>query len=97
MGWVAKGALALVIVAAAIVVAALMAESAARRRDIALYPPPGRMIAVDGRRLHIRCLGQGGPTVVLEAGGGNPALLAFPVQDRVARFARVCSRSKSVV
>lgn len=95
MGWMAKGVLALGIVAVALVVAALIAESLARRRDAALYPPPGRMIAVDGRRLHLRCVGQGGPTVVLEAGGGNPALLSFPVQDRVARITRVCSYDRA--
>ncbi|CAN5700117.1 alpha/beta hydrolase [soil metagenome] len=95
MGWIIKGGLALLLLAAILVVAALVAEGLARRRDATLYPPPEKMIAVDGRRLHIRCLGQGGPTVVLEAGGGNPAMLAFPVQDRVARFARVCSYDRA--
>ena len=95
MGWVIKGGLGLMVVAGVVLGMALLAESLARRRDAALYPPPGRMIAVEGRRLHLRCLGHGEPTVVLEAGGGNPAMLAFPVQDRVARTTRVCSYDRA--
>ena len=32
------------------------------------YPPPGRMIDIGGRRLHVYEAGQGSPTVLLEAG-----------------------------
>lgn len=95
MDWVLRGGLALVMLAAVVVAGLLATEGLARRRDASLYPPPGRMIAVEGRRLHILCRGQGGPTVVLEAGGGNPALLAFPVQDRVARVTRVCAYDRA--
>ncbi|MDO8321626.1 MAG: alpha/beta hydrolase [Phenylobacterium sp.] len=95
MGWVIKGAVALLLLVAILGVLALLAESRARGRDAKLFPPPGRMIAVDGRAMHIRCLGQGAPTVVLETGGGNPAMLAYPVQDRVARFTRVCSYDRA--
>jgi len=31
-------------------------------------PPPGRMVDVDGHRMHILCLGAGSPTIVLDAG-----------------------------
>ena len=95
MGWIIKGVGVVLLLAVALTVVALAMESLAQRRDAALYPPPGRMIAVDGRKMHLRCLGQGGPTVVLEAGGGNPALLAFPVQERVARVTRVCSYDRA--
>lgn len=95
MGWIVKGGLGLVVVVGVVLGIALAAEGLARRRDLAIYPPPGRMIAVEGRRLHLRCLGQGAPTVVLEAGGGNPAMLAFPVQDRVSPLTRVCSYDRA--
>lgn len=94
MGWILKVALAVVLVGALAGIGALAAEALARRRDAGLQPP-GRMIAVAGRRMHIRCLGQGGPTVVLEAGGGNTALLAFPLQDRLAPLTRVCAYDRA--
>jgi hypothetical protein len=33
--------------------------------------PPGRLISVGGRRLHLVCKGKGSPTVILESGAGE--------------------------
>jgi hypothetical protein len=35
-----------------------------------LYPPPGELVDVDGHSLHINCVGEGSPTVILESGLG---------------------------
>jgi hypothetical protein len=44
------------------------------RRD----PPSGQLVDVGGHRLHVYWVGQGGPTVVLDAGlGGLPVLSAM--------------------
>src|SRR5574341_2344889 len=32
------------------------------------FPPPGQMVDVGGFRLHINCIGQGSPAVILENG-----------------------------
>ena len=53
------------------------------------YPPPGRMLDVGGRRLHVYETGQGSPTVVLEAGIAATSLSWRPVQNEIAKFARV--------
>ena len=51
-----------------------------------------RMISIGDRRLSIDCDGQAGSTtVVLIAGGGEPAEVWAKVQPAVAKFARVCS------
>jgi pimeloyl-ACP methyl ester carboxylesterase len=51
-----------------------------------------RMISVGERRLSIDCDGEAGAaTVVLIAGGGEPAKTWAKVQPAVAKFARVCS------
>jgi pimeloyl-ACP methyl ester carboxylesterase len=55
------------------------------------YPPPGRMIDIGGRRLHLYETGQGSPTVVLEAGIAATSLNWRPVQSEIAKFARVAS------
>src|ERR1700686_3323636 len=59
------------------------------------YPPPGRMLDVGGRRLHVYETGQGSPTVVLEAGIAGTSLSWRPVQDEVAQFARVASSDRA--
>lgn len=53
--------------------------------------PPGRHIAVNGRRLHVVVLGAGqpGPTVVVETGRSNPAAMWLPLAEEISRFAPV--------
>ena len=45
-------------------------EAIATANERARFPAPGRLVDVGGYRLHLRCTGQGNPTVVLESGGG---------------------------
>jgi pimeloyl-ACP methyl ester carboxylesterase len=69
----------------------------ATRRDLARNPPPGRLVAVGGHRLHIWCAGSGSPAVVLEAGlGGTTADWGF-VQPEIAGFTQVCSYDRAGV
>lgn len=54
-------------------------------------PPPGRFVTVDGARLHLWCIGDGSPTVVLEAGLGGTTLQWSWLQPELAHSTRVCS------
>jgi pimeloyl-ACP methyl ester carboxylesterase len=58
-------------------------------------PPPGRLIDVGGRTLHVNCTGSGSPTVVIEAGASSFALDFSLVQPEVARTNRVCSYDRA--
>lgn len=64
-------------------------------RDRQRFHPAGRLVNVGGHRLHIYCTGEGSPTVILEAGGGNPWLAWYKVQPKVAEFTRVCSYDRA--
>ncbi len=70
-------------------------EAVASHRDRERIHPSGQMVDVGGHRLHLYCAGTGSPTVILEAGGGNPALTWYKVQPRVAEFTRVCSYDRA--
>ena len=59
------------------------------------YPPPGRLIDVGGRKLHLDCAGKGRPTVVLVAGGGAFSIDWALVQPKVAQETRVCSYDRA--
>ncbi len=50
-------------------------------------PPPGRLVDIGGRRLHLDARGKGRPTVVLEAGIAASSLSWCLIHDRVAEFA----------
>jgi pimeloyl-ACP methyl ester carboxylesterase len=60
------------------------------------FPPIGQMVEFDGRRSHLYCLGQGSPTVVLEAGLDISGSQAWKtVQPRIAKDTRVCSYDRA--
>jgi pimeloyl-ACP methyl ester carboxylesterase len=84
--------LTLVVVAA---LAGLVYERRARKRDQRLYPPPGRLIALDGYRLHLDGRGQGGSTILLAHGHQGSSLDWYRVQQPVAGFARVCAYDRA--
>ena len=89
-------ALAVLAVFAAVIVAALSYEALAEKKDSARYPPPGKLVDVGGYRLHLLCKGtSSGPVIVMVAGGGTPAVASYPMQDRIAEFARVCSYDRA--
>jgi hypothetical protein len=48
------------------------------------YPARGQLVDVDGSRLHIYCVGEGSPTVVLDAGLGGFSLDWSLVQPQLA-------------
>ena len=70
-------------------------QSIQTRRELAAVPPPGRLVDVEGHRIHIWCSGSGAPAVILETGlGGMSADWGF-VQPEAARFTRVCSYDRA--
>lgn len=56
------------------------------RRDRVVVPPPGRLVALGGRRLHVHALGDGLPAVVFESGLAASSLNWRGVQEEVSRF-----------
>jgi pimeloyl-ACP methyl ester carboxylesterase len=89
------GALGLIGLIVAGLLIGLAAEQLAELRDKHLYPPPGQMVDSGNGRRQIFCEGNGAPTVVLITGNGIPAVLIRPLQDRVAKFSRVCSYDRA--
>jgi pimeloyl-ACP methyl ester carboxylesterase len=63
--------------------------------DATRYPPPGQLVDVGGYRLHLHCVGQGSPTVVLDAGMGAFSLDWGAVQPEIARSTRVCAYDRA--
>jgi pimeloyl-ACP methyl ester carboxylesterase len=55
----------------------------------------GGLVDGGGYHLHIYCLGEGSPTVILEAGAGAISSAWGLVQPRIARNTRVCSYDRS--
>jgi pimeloyl-ACP methyl ester carboxylesterase len=64
-------------------------------QGVDIGPPPGKLVDIGGRRLHILCEGTGSPTVVLEAGAGAFAIDWTLVQPRIGRLTRTCSYDRA--
>ena len=59
------------------------------------YPAPGRLVDVAGYQMHINCMGNGTPTVIMESGLGGYSLDWTLVQPEVAKFTRVCAYDRA--
>ena len=70
-------------------------EPIAEKRDAKAHPPTGQMVDVGGYKLHIRCTGVGGPTVVIESGWGDFSSSWAWVQPEVAKTTRVCTYDRA--
>jgi pimeloyl-ACP methyl ester carboxylesterase len=70
-------------------------EKAAAWKDQKVHPAPGRMVAVGDHKLHLLYKASVDPTVVIEQGAGEPSRLWWPVQDKIAEFASVCTYDRA--
>lgn len=71
-------------------------ESLAWRSTVAKYPPPGKLVDIGGRRLHIDCRGTGSPTVILEAGLDVGGIVGWSlVHDSIALTTRTCAYNRA--
>jgi pimeloyl-ACP methyl ester carboxylesterase len=97
-GWqrrVRKVALWIAAIAVALTSTLLVAGAVAKARLQAQHPPIGQLVDIGGYRLHLSCVGSGGPTVILESGAGVPGINWALVQPEVAKQARVCSYDRA--
>jgi pimeloyl-ACP methyl ester carboxylesterase len=59
------------------------------------YPPPGQLVDVGGFKMHIHCMGEGSPTVILEAGLDDFSIFWSQVQSEIAKVTRICSYDRA--
>ena len=58
-------------------------------------PPPGEVVVVSGRQMHLLCQGQGSPAVILESGLPGTSLGWASVIKNIASFTRVCAYDRA--
>jgi pimeloyl-ACP methyl ester carboxylesterase len=79
----------------AIALAGALYQAIASARDRRRYPPPGRMVDVGGYRLHLYCIGEGTPTVVLNSASSDTVSDWIWVQPKIAQVTRVCAYDRA--
>jgi pimeloyl-ACP methyl ester carboxylesterase len=58
-------------------------------------PPPGQLVDLGGRRLHLNSQGSGTPAVIVENGNGGFSIDWALVQPEVAKFTRICTYDRA--
>lgn len=66
------------------------------RQAARYFPPPGKLVDIGGRRVHIDCRGVGSPTVIFESGLDMYGSLSWSaVHDEIAKTTRACAYSRA--
>jgi pimeloyl-ACP methyl ester carboxylesterase len=66
--------------------------TALERRE---FPRPGGLVSIGDHQLHLFCVGNGAPAVVLEAPAAASSAAWGDIQQRLARTTRVCAYDRS--
>jgi hypothetical protein len=69
----------------------------AEARDRRRFPPPGRLVDIGGRRLHLVEMGEGTPAVVIIPALAENVLQWLPVVRSVAAETRACVYDRAEV
>lgn len=93
--WFHRIAILLGIILLVIAFAGFLYENASEARDRRSNPMPGKLVDVAGKKMHIDCMGEGSPIVILDSGLGDSYVSWFKVQPQIAKFARVCSYDRA--
>jgi pimeloyl-ACP methyl ester carboxylesterase len=77
-------------------------QNVSETRDRRVHPMPGQRVTIPAGgfdrlalTMHIHCLGQGSPAVILDSGLGDSFLSWRKVQPDIAKFTRVCSYDRA--
>jgi pimeloyl-ACP methyl ester carboxylesterase len=93
--WIRRGLVWMIVGLVALAVIGSIYQIIATQIDQRTYSPPGEMVDVGTHSLHINCIGQGSPTVILEAANFGMSAHWVRVQQQLAKTTRVCSYDRA--
>jgi len=89
------GLIRLIILTTALAIAGVIYQTAATESDQRKYPPPGVLVNVGGYKMHIYCVGEGGPTVILDSANMGAVSNWTWIQPEIAKATRVCAYDRA--
>jgi pimeloyl-ACP methyl ester carboxylesterase len=95
VGWLWRMGLAVLILLVGLAGTGLIFQAVATRNDQQKFLAPGELVDVGGYQLHINCIGDGSPTIILDALGSGSSASWGLVQPEIAQSTRVCAYDRA--
>jgi pimeloyl-ACP methyl ester carboxylesterase len=93
--WIRRGLVWMFVVLLALAVIGAIYQAIATAVHERTSSPPGEMVDVDGHLMHINCIGQGSPTVILDAANLGMSAHWVRVQQQLSKTTRVCAYDRA--
>jgi len=94
--WLKRTILGIMILVLIGVTVSFFFEGSIRNSVKEKYPPPGKMVNIGSHNIHVRLIGQGDITVVMDAGAGELGSFAYlSIEKQVAQHAKVLLYDRS--
>lgn len=93
--WIRRGLVWTIVGLLTLTVIGAIYQAIATQINQRTYSPPGEMVDVNGHLMHISCIGEGSPTVILEAANLGMSAHWIRVQQQVAQTTRVCAYDRA--
>lgn len=90
LNFLKRSVIVTILVILLLAIAGTVYQTAASEADRRNFPSPGNLIDVGGFKMHIYCMGEGSPTVILETLSGGTSSYWGWVQPEAAKTTRVC-------
>ena len=78
-----------------VLISGIIYQTAASEADQRNYPPPGNLVNVDGYKMHIYCMGEGSPAVILDSANMGTVSNWAWIQPEIAKTNRVCAYDRA--
>jgi len=93
--WLWRGLAVLGVLILALAGLGAIYQATSEAGDRQAFPPIGELVDIGGRRLHLVCMGEGTPTVILEAGLGGTSTDWAWIQPEAAKATRTCAYDRA--
>jgi pimeloyl-ACP methyl ester carboxylesterase len=90
-----RGFLWLSVLIVMLAITGMIYQTAATESDQRKYPPLGVLVNVNGYKMHIYCIGEGSPTIILDHAGGGSSMDWSLIQPKLAAHTRVCAYDRA--
>ncbi|HET9905857.1 MAG TPA: alpha/beta hydrolase [Anaerolineales bacterium] len=95
LNWLKRAFVRVSILIFVLAMTGMIYQTAATESDQRKYPPPGVLVNVNGYKMHIYCIGQGSPTIILDHVGDGSSVDWALIQPKLAEHTRVCAYDRA--